>query len=185
MPTTLTPFDTADCNLYRSVKQSGMSDSTAKQELLANLEKHADRIFQDLASKYQDFEILFSAVLKSQVFGIHKNSYESFFHIFNTRSKQKAMGIVRDKACLVFEREFRASMAINDFQAAANQARVASDKPIFSEPRQNWFKRFEGMTNTQRKIEELLDEMEEAMKKIPHAAYSRPLKTFNSKSRMA
>lgn len=183
MPTI--PFTTADANLYRSVQLSNMTDSAAKRELLENLQKHVNTISQNPAANYEEFEKLFSYVISSKVFGIHKSRYDTFFRIHRTGSKQIAMGMVRDKAFLVFERQFRALMAINEFQAAADKADVASNKPLFSLPRQNWFQKFEGMTNSQRKIEELLDEMEEAMKKIPHAAYSRPLKALNPKSRMA
>ncbi len=174
-----TSFVVVDTNQNKSVQLLQMTDSTAKKNLLAHLVVLVNNIAATPDTKYNDFSNLFDDVLASKVFGIHKSSYDRFFHLVNTSSKQKAMGIVRDKAFLAFQKEFKALVAVNEFQAAADKAEEASNSKIFSVPRQNWFKTFEGMTNSQRKIEEMLDEMEEAMKKNPHAAaYSRPLKNL-------
>jgi hypothetical protein len=159
-----TLFLVVDGNQNKYVQLSQMTDSTAKKNLLAHLIVLVNELSQLKDVKYKDYEKLFDDVLSSRVFAIHKNSYDRFFRLTNTSSIQKAMGIIREKALVAFEREFNALVNVNEFQAAADKAAEALNKPIFSLPRQNWFKTYEGLTNSQRKIEELLIEMERTMK---------------------
>jgi hypothetical protein len=173
----LESFTTSDARLFSSVNNSEISESAAKAELLSNLQRHVDAVYaRGTNVRFEDFTGLFHAAFQSKVFNIHKEKdLDDQFKINNTKSKQKALGIVRDKALLVFEDEFRNYSAANDYDAAEKRANFAVKQPIFSLPRQNWFKVFAGITTSQRRIYELYNNMqdEEEAYKVRNPDYRR------------
>jgi hypothetical protein len=163
MPT-LEPFLTTDNTLCSSVQNRQISADDAKIQLLRNLQLHANAIYENTNAKFEDFQVLFDNVFKSKVLDIHKRSLDEAFKIINTNSRQKAMAIVRDKAFLAYQRQFNALSRAHKYTTATKLAVIAMKEPIFNLPRQNWFKTFGGMTNSQRKIFELFNATEDDRK---------------------